>query len=319
MAMNKPVQVFLGAELASYGFGQGHPFSPQRMSAFEEEFNRQGLKQQVQICEPQQATEALIKSFHSPEYVEQVKNQSETGEGYLDYGDTPAFKGVYTAAAYVVGSTVAAAENILAGRAKRGFVPIAGLHHGQRSRASGFCVFNDCCVLIETLRHKYGMQRIVYVDIDAHHGDGVFYAYNSDPQVLIVDFHEDGLYPGTGSKEETGKGKALGSKLNFPLPRECEDPTFLDLWPEAESFIQQAQPEFIILQCGADSIKGDPITHLNLSPSAHVHVTKQLCGLAEQYNCGLLALGGGGYNLTNIAQGWCAVVSALLQSPYENI
>ena len=113
----------------------------------------------------------------------------------------------------VVGSVLDAIRRILAGDCPRAFVPIAGLHHARRDSAAGFCVFNDCGVAIETLRHQHGVQRIAYVDIDAHHGDGVFYAYEADPGVAIGDIHEDGryLYPGTGAAHETGVGPAMAS------------------------------------------------------------------------------------------------------------
>lgn len=317
--MGKTVQVFLGEAIAEYGFGDGHPFNTQRMSAFETAFYQQQLDKKVSLCPPQMASDEVLAYFHTLDYIEQVKRQSKTGEGYLDYGDTPAFHGVYEAAAHVVGSSVQAAINILSGDTTHAFVPIAGLHHARRDRASGFCVFNDCGVVIEALRKK-GLNRIVYVDIDAHHGDGVFYSFEDYPDVFIVDFHEDGrfLYPGTGSKEETGKGKAQGSKLNFPLPMQCNDELFLQLWPQAEDFIRQQQPEFIILQCGADSLAGDPITHLQLSEKAHAHTAQRLCVVAKEFNCGILAQGGGGYNLQNIATAWCAVVKELCEDYEKN-
>jgi len=214
-----PVQVYVGEALARYGFGEGHPFGPDRMDAFWKEAVRQGLNKRVVITDPVQAIEELIHRFHTSAYIERVKTLSETGEGFLDYGDTPAFKGVYEAASTVVGSGLAAIETVMQGEYPRCFIPIAGLHHARRDMAAGFCVFNDAGVLIEALRSIYGIKRIAYADIDAHHGDGVFYAFEDDPDVWIADIHEDGryLYPGTGHADETGKGGAKGSKLNLPL------------------------------------------------------------------------------------------------------
>ncbi|MFM1891597.1 MAG: hypothetical protein RLZ44_674, partial [Pseudomonadota bacterium] len=203
------------------------------------------------------------------------------------------------------------------GTTRRAFVPIAGLHHARRDQAAGFCVFNDCGVAIETLRQRYGVQRIAYVDIDAHHGDGVFYAFEDDPGLTIVDLHEDGryLYPGSGAVGETGKGAAKGSKLNVPMPPGADDSAFFQVWPQVEAFVDRARPQFILLQCGADSLAGDPITHLAYSSSAHHHAAARLCALANRHCDGrLLALGGGGYNLDNLADAWCAVVSAMLEA-----
>jgi acetoin utilization protein AcuC len=204
---------------------------------------------------------------------------------------------------------------VVEGRCRRAFTPIAGLHHARRDRAAGFCVFNDCGLAIEALRRRHGIRRIAYVDIDAHHGDGVFYAFESDPDLCIVDFHEDGhyLYPGTGFAEETGRGKARGSKLNIPLPPGTDVKAALALWDRAETFIEAAQPEFILLQCGADSLAGDPITHLQLSGAFHAHVARRLVALAQRQAGGrMVAMGGGGYAPENIAEAWNDVIEGML-------
>lgn len=313
--MNAPVAVYVGPELAAYGFGHGHPFGPDRMDAFWHRMVSSGLDRLVRVCSPQQAAEQQILSFHTAEYLQQVRFQSKTGTGYLDAGDTPAFVGMLEAASAVVGTVLAAVADIVHGKCRQAFVPIAGLHHARRDSAAGFCVFNDCGIAVETLRREHHIRRIAYVDIDAHHGDGVFYAFEADPDLAIVDLHEDGrfLYPGTGFTEETGTGEAKGTKLNIPLPPEAGDQTFFKLWDMAERFLDDARPEFILLQCGADSLAGDPITHLNLTEAAHARVANRLKALAEQH-CGgrLLALGGGGYNRDNLARAWTAVVSSMV-------
>ena len=204
----KIVNVTIGPEIARYGFLDGHPFGPYRLQAFWDEALHQGLDHQVQVVQPVLATEQELLRFHTLEYVRQVQEQSVTGAGYLDLGDTPAYPGVYEAAAHVVGSALDAMRQIMAGTCAHAFVPIAGLHHARPDTARGFCVFNDIGVLIHSLRQEYGIQRIAYVDIDAHHGDGVFYAFESDPQVRILDFHQEYIYPGTGDASEHGKHKA---------------------------------------------------------------------------------------------------------------
>jgi len=315
MGSRESVCVYVGKALAAYGFGEGHPFGPDRMGVFWDRMQDLGLDRRVQVCDPHRATDEQILRFHTPDYLDRVKAQSQTGEGFLDYTDTPAFKGVYEAAATVVGTALAALDAIMAGDCRQAFVPIAGLHHARRGEAAGFCVFNDCGVVIETLRNEYEIDRIAYVDIDAHHGDGVYYSFTHDRDLCIVDLHEDGdyLYPGTGSVDETGSGPATGTKLNIPLPPNAGDDAFFKAWGSAESFIDKARPEFIILQCGADSLAGDPITHLKFSSAAHRHAAERLKALADKHANGrLLALGGGGYNRNNLAEAWTAVVAALL-------
>ncbi|MDH5649092.1 MAG: acetoin utilization protein AcuC [Gammaproteobacteria bacterium] len=311
------VCVYYGEALARYGFGQGHPFGPDRLEAFWRQLVQQELNHSVITCTPVMCSDDDLLLFHTPDYIAQVKQQSESGEGYLDSGDTPAFKGVYEAASFVVGSVLDALEKILHGGCTRAFVPIAGLHHAYRHRAKGFCVFNDIGVGIEWLRRRHNIHRIAYVDIDAHHGDGVFYSFESDPDLIFADFHEDGhyLYPGTGAVTETGKGAAVGTKLNIPMPPRADDRLFFEIWPQIEIFIRNAEPEIILLQAGADSIAGDPITHMAYSPDVHAHATRQLCLLANEFCQGrLLATGGGGYHRGNLARAWTAVVKSLIEA-----
>lgn len=311
-----PCCVYHGPALAAYGFGRGHPFGPHRLEAFWAQCRAAGLDDRLCIRAPVQARDADILRFHTADYLERVKRQSESGRGYLDSGDTPAFAGMYEAAATVVGSVLDAAVRVLAGECRRAFVPIAGLHHARRDGAAGFCVFNDCGVLIETLRAVHGLTRIAYVDIDAHHGDGVFYAFEDDPDLVVVDIHEDGryLYPGTGAAAETGLGPAAGTKLNIPLPPYSDDAAVHAVWPSAEAFLRDARPQFVILQCGADSVRGDPLTHLNYSRELHGEIAQRLCGIADEVCHGrLVALGGGGYDRANLAAAWTGVVAALAE------
>ncbi|MGE0582098.1 MAG: acetoin utilization protein AcuC [Steroidobacteraceae bacterium] len=308
------VLVVMGETIARYGFPEGHPFGVDRHDAFARQFELRGFDARVSVASPAPAQADELLLFHTPHYVDFVRERSASGQGFLDDGDTPAFRGVYEAAASVVGATLVAARALMAGVARRAFVPIAGLHHAARDHAAGFCVFNDVGVAIEVLRREYGLARIAYVDIDAHHGDGVFYAYESDPQVIFADIHEDGrtLYPGTGSADETGKGAAAGAKLNIPVPGGADDTAFDAVWPRVLAFIEAARPEFIILQCGADSIAGDPITHLAFTPASHGRAARDLAGLADRLGHGrVLALGGGGYNRANLAQAWNDVVENL--------
>ena len=307
--------VYLGDALALYNFGEQHPFGPNRHQAFKQAFEKLGLNNQVDILNPATTTQQIIELFHTHDYVNQVIEQSKFGTGYLDQGDTPAFIGMYEAASTVVGTVINAIDRLMNNEYKRAFIPIAGLHHARRHVAAGFCVFNDCGVSIEYLRSKYELNRVAYIDIDAHHGDGVFYSFDDDPDLIFADFHEDGkhLYPGTGAISETGSGKAKDTKLNIPMPPEATDKEFKKIWPNVESYIRDNKPEFILLQGGADSIQGDPITHLAYSEQVHAFVVKQLCEIADEHCEGrILIMGGGGYNLDNIAKTWTAMVSAMV-------
>ena len=319
-AENEQVLVLKGDNMAAYGFGAGHPFGPDRHDAFHAELAGRYFAARVRLCGADPAGRPELETFHTPQYVDFVEQQCRLGQGFLDAGDTPAQAGLFEAAAAVVGGTLTALEQIIDGRARRAFVPIGGLHHAGREHAAGFCVFNDCGIAAEVLRRRHGVRKIAYVDIDAHHGDGMFYAFEDDPDLYFADIHEDGrgFYPGTGHAGETGTGLAAGTKLNIPLRPLAGDEDFFAAWERIEAYLHAAEPEFILFQCGADSLAGDPITHLQYSESAHGCAAASLCRIADVYCDGrLLAMGGGGYDRGNLARAWTAVVAAMVDSTSE--
>ncbi len=308
--MKNPVYVYKGDDIARYGFGDPHPFGTDRHDVFHKELesaNVDGIK----LAHGRRANVDELALFHTAEYIEKVSRLSAEGRGFLDEGDTPAVKGIFDAASDVVGAVLDAADRIMHGEMTRAFVPIAGLHHAARDRAAGFCVFNDCGIVAEYLRKNYGLRRIAYIDIDAHHGDGVFYGFEDDPDLVFADIHEDGryLYPGTGAESETGTGRARGTKLNIPLAPGADDTEFRAAWRRVEDYLNAAKPEFILFQCGADSLDGDPITHLSFSSAAHGEAAAALCRIADAHANGrIIGTGGGGYNRRNLAVAWTAVV-----------
>ena len=308
--------LFYGEALRKYAFPAGHPFRVERVERFWELVSKDGVanSEKVQVCEPVMADESDVLSFHIPEYVNFVKKASKIGKGYLDRGDTPAFKGVYEASLYVVGTTLKALEMVMSNNASSAFNPIGGLHHAWRDRASGFCVFNDAAIAIMLAKTKYKLDRILYVDIDAHHGDGVFYEFYNDPEAFIVDMHEDGklLFPGTGFEDEIGSGNAAGRKMNIVMAAGSGAEEFKKGFAKIIQFAEKAEPELILLQCGADGLAGDPITHLQYTPECHRFAAENLYGLSERFCKGkIVAMGGGGYNLDNVARAWLEIVRGL--------
>jgi acetoin utilization protein AcuC len=305
--------VYKGDALANYGFGDEHPFGVDRHDAFQSELANAQLGTAIRYADPRRASADELALFHTPEYIDLVSRMSHEGRGFLDGGDTPAYPGIFDTASDVAGTTLAAVDAVMAGESRRAFVPIAGLHHAGRGHAAGFCVFNDCGIAVEHLRKNHGVTRVAYVDIDAHHGDGVFYGFESDPDLIFADIHEDGryLYPGTGFAGETGTGRAEGTKLNIPMPPGAGDAEFDAVWTRVVDYVDEAAPEFIILQCGADSLAGDPITHLRYTESAHGRAARDLRELADRHCAGrIVGTGGGGYNLDNLARAWTRVVQA---------
>jgi len=316
--MTSEHEVFLayGKELLRYDFGPDHPMNKKRIATFFRLCRESGILKdpRVSAVTPRMATEDELLLFHTSEYIELVRQSSENADMLLDDEDTPAFKGVYEASKYVVGTTLECLERTIKGRGYA-FNPMGGLHHARRDHAAGFCVFNDIGVAIETARRKWGLKRVLYIDIDAHHGDGVMYAYYDDPEVLVLDFHESGkhLYPGTGFEHETGGPNAGGSKNNVPLPPGADDNYFRSKLETASDFLRDSHPELVILQAGADCLKGDPIADLSLSSKTHELMTQTARRIADQQcSSRLLVLGGGGYDLKNISEAWMSVLHALL-------
>ncbi len=314
-ALEASVHLFADPELAGYGFGDGHPLGIDRQGAFLAEATRQGLVARATLKDGRVATRAELARFHTADYVEMVASAEAHGREMLDGGDTPVFPNVYGASARVVGAALEALADVMHARCARTLQPIGGLHHAARDHAAGFCVFNDLGVVIETLRAEYGIKRVAYVDIDAHHGDGVFYAFEADPELIFADLHQDSrtLYPGTGRADETGRGAAAGTKLNLEMPPRADDQAFFLAWSQVETHLEKHAPEFIVFQCGADSLRGDPLAQLAYSPAAHAHATQRLCVLADRHAQGrLMAFGGGGYDRGNLGRAWSAVLRELL-------
>ncbi|MEO8159514.1 MAG: acetoin utilization protein AcuC [Betaproteobacteria bacterium] len=307
--------LFAGTALAQYGFPRGHPLGVDRQAAFMAAADGQGSLAKAGICAARAATNEELGRFHTQRLIDKVRNAERDRIEFLDNGDTPVFPGVFEASANVVGAALDGLERVMTGQCLRSFQPIGGLHHAGRDHCAGFCVFNDIGVVIETLRQYCGVRRVAYVDIDVHHGDGIFYAYEEDPDLVIADIHEDGrfLYPGTGREDETGKGAAKGSKLNIALRPASGDTEFMQAWIRVERHLVRFEPEFILFQCGADGLRGDPLAHLNYTVGVHAHATQRLLAIAARYSKGrLMAFGGGGYNRDNLAAAWSSVLREIV-------
>jgi acetoin utilization protein AcuC len=300
-----------------YDFGSQHPLRPVRVKLTYELIQSKGILQQgsIEVIKPRLASRAEILLFHEDDYIRLVEQYSKRGSGLLDMGDTPAFKGCYEATSLVVGASIVAADEVMSGRLSHSFNPSGGLHHAHPERASGFCIFNDPAIVITHLKSRYSVRRIAYLDIDAHHGDGVMYGYYDDPSVLDIDFHESGhfLFPGTGFPDEIGKGEARGLKLNIPLPPSTGDEAYLEAFQQiVPGALKKFRPEIILVQCGADGHLDDRLAHLRLTTKVYSEVVSQVHDLAHQLcNGRLLLFGGGGYTLANVPRVWTVAFSTL--------
>ena len=318
--MSGPLHVYYGPEIQQYYFGPQHPFNQRRVELSVELMSASGLfETNGNSCRPiRQATREEALLFHSEEYVSLLERANERGTGFLDRGDTPAFPGCFDAALWAVGGTLAALDAVLGGEGHAYSVG-GGHHHAHRDAASGFCILNDAAIALLIARERYNIRRALYLDIDVHHGDGVFYGFLSEPWLLDIDFHQDGrtLYPGTGFEWEIGQGDAAGIKLNVPFGPGAADDSALLAWREvAVPAIRAYRPELILMQCGADAHDGDPLAALRWSTGPYLEIARSVHALAHELADGrLLLLGGGGYNPANVCLAWAGIGLAVGEAP----
>lgn len=322
------VLVHRGEALSAYGWEDKPWFRPHdRLPALLEEIERRGLAPRLSFREARAATDDELATFHTRAHVERVTARCRANEGALDQGATPARATVERAARHVVGAVLDATAALLAGEAKRAFVPIAGFHHAHREEARMYCLYNDPAIAITRLLGALPGRTIGYVDVDVHQGDGVYDGFADEPRALLVDLHESWrtLWPHSpeqpapgavrGDATHTGVGAARGTKLNVELDPGTDDDTYLARWAEAEAFLEAARPAFLVFEAGVDHLRGDSFGHLDLSERCVAHVTERLVRLAERHGEGrLLVLGGGAYSAEGARRGWGAVLEVLARA-----
>lgn len=299
-----------------FDYGSEHPLRMERLGLTWRLMEAYGLTALpgTSVLEPEPAAEEALARFHTADYLAVLRAANDGrmprgGERYgLGPGDNPVFPGLWDAARWCAGGSLLAADLVAEGRAARVFHFAGGLHHAMPDRASGFCYVNDAVLAIQRLRER-GL-RVAYVDVDAHHGDGVQFAFYGDPAVLTISTHERGdyLFPGTGFVEETGAGAGLGYSVNLPLEPFTDSAIYLPAFEAVVPPLLGAfRPDVVVAQLGIDGHRTDPLTHLELDVQGFARAVTRLVGLAPR----LLALGGGGYDLQNVARGWTAAWAVL--------
>lgn len=307
--------LMVGEKLFKYGFSN-HPLSRKRFELFYTLLQDSDLLKDsnLKLEEATPVNLDILKLFHRESYINRVKEASEKGGGYLDMGDTPAYPGVYEISLCSVGATVRAIDAVVRRKVFFGVNVSGGWHHSRRDGAAGFCIFNDVAVGIIYAFVNLSIDKIYYIDIDAHHGDGVYYSFEEDPHVYIFDIHEDGhyLYPGTGFEYERGRGVGEGTKINIPLPPYSGDELLLKYIREAYEFGVKIHPDLILIQGGMDGLSGDPLTHLNYSVDGYLEALSELLKLAKYLDVGLVFLGGGGYQYDVVAKTWLKILNLMV-------
>lgn len=311
--------VFIYSEdLLKYRFSSHHPFNQARLKLTLDLLQKANAITDKDIISPRPATDEELLLIHDPNYVEAVrlagKGQlcEETAEGYgLGTEDTPIFANMHEASSLLVGGTLTAVDQVMTGKADHALHLGGGLHHGFRGKASGFCIYNDSSVAIKYLLEKYKV-RVLYIDTDAHHGDGVQWSFYDEPNVCTLSIHETGryLFPGTGNVNERGQGKGYGYSFNIPVDAFTEDESWLHSYSNALMEVADFfKPDVIFTQNGADSHYYDPLTHLSATMKIYREIPKLAHEIAHKYcNGRWIAVGGGGYDIWRVVpRAWALI------------
>ena len=327
--MSTAILVVWSDDLLQYDLGENHPMAPNRL-AFTMALARDlGIlaRSGVRVAPPQPVAESVLELVHTADYVAAVRaaplqNNVELLASFgLGDGDNPIFEGMHEASALVVGGTVGAARAVRAGEAQHAVNLAGGLHHAMPSRASGFCVYNDAAVAIADLLAD-GVGRVAYVDVDAHHGDGVETAFYDDSRVLTISLHESGYsaFPGTGFPHHTGTGRAEGTAVNVALPPDTGDAGWLRAFSAVvPPLVNAFEPEILVTQLGCDSHRLDPLAQLDLSVDAHRMTYALLHELAHEVTSGRwVAVGGGGYDIVRVVPAsWTHLLAEMTGEPLD--
>jgi len=305
-------------EMSWFDFGEDHPFKPERAAKTYDLCTRYGVMNHpwMKILEPEALPIELLPLFHEPVYLRLLQGAKEGkvtpemiahGLGTLD---NPIIFGIYEWSLQAAGGTLGAMDSLVKEETVAAFNPLGGFHHAMPDHAEGFCYINDIAIAIRYALSRMPDLKIAYIDLDAHHGNGVQHAFYNDPRVFVISLHETGktLYPWSGFENETGEGDGKGFTVNFPLEPGTDDEVYdfafqETILPLARSF----SPDLIVAEIGADALVSDPLTHLKLTNNSYQKAIKEIMTLCPK----VLALGGGGYDLYRTARCWTLAWSIL--------
>ncbi len=314
-----PGSIFVySEEMGWFDFGPDHPFKPERATKTYELCTRYGVMNQpwMKILEPEAIDMAFLALFHEPEYLSLLEEASEGKvrlemlERGLGTSDNPILSGIYEWSLLVAGGTHTAMHRLIKDDAFVAFNPLGGFHHAMPGHAEGFCYINDIAIAIMYALRKSPGLRIVYIDFDAHHGNGVQEAFYRDPNVLVISLHETGrtLYPWSGYETEIGEGEGRGFTVNLPLEPGTDDEVYnFALDAVVFPLVKAYSPDLIVAELGADALISDPLTHLKLTNNSYQRAVKGIMELCPK----ILGLGGGGYDLYRTSRCWTLAWSIL--------
>ncbi|KAI5969874.1 hypothetical protein CANMA_001073 [Candida margitis] len=313
----KRIAYFYDADIGNYAYGAGHPMKPHRIRMAHSLIMNYGLYKKMEIYRAKPATKQEMCQFHTDEYIDFISRVSPDNLDMFSKesvkfnvgDDCPVFDGLFEYCGISGGGSMEGAARLNRGKCDIAINYAGGLHHAKKSEASGFCYLNDIVLgIIELLRYH---PRVLYIDIDVHHGDGVEEAFYTTDRVMTCSFHKYGeFFPGTGELRDIGVGKGKYHSVNVPLRDGIDDATYKSIFePVISKIVEWYQPSAIVLQCGGDSLSGDRLGCFNLSMEGHANCIN----FVKSLNIPLMVVGGGGYTMRNVARTW-AYESGLLNN-----
>lgn len=318
----KRVAYFYDAEIGNYHYGQGHPMKPHRVRMTHNLVVNYGLYRKMEVYRPKLITPDQLSRFHSDDYINFLRKI--TPDNMHDYTrqlqrfnvgeDCPVFDGLFEFCQIYTSGSIGGAVRLNEGNSDVVINWAGGLHHAKKSEASGFCYINDCVIAILELLKQH--QRVLYIDIDIHHGDGVEEAFYTTNRVMTASFHKFGEYfPGTGDVMDKGYGVGENYAINVPLQDGMDDESYRSVFrPVINKIMEVFQPGAVVLQCGADSLSGDRLGCFNLSLQGHADCVD----FVNSFNIPTLVLGGGGYTLRNVPRCWAYETAVILNTPVKD-
>ena len=327
--MTKSSLFIYSEQETGYRLQQGHPFNQERLLPAIDLLEKLGAVPETAIRPPVMAPEDKLLAIHSADYIEAVKAlslddpedlwKSRADKYGFDMEDTPYFPGMHEVTSLLVGGSIRAVDEVMSGHTEHALHLGGGLHHALRNRAGGFCIYNDASVAIEHARTHYGA-RILYIDTDVHHGDGVQWSFYSEPDVCTLSIHETGkyLFPGTGAVNERGEGTAFGTCINIPVEPYTEDASWLECFEEVlHQVAAHFKPDLIVSQHGCDAHAYDPLSHVHCSMDIYLAMPQLIHRVAHEHSHGRwVALGGGGYDFWRVVpRAWSLLWLVMSDNP----
>ncbi|TIB33919.1 hypothetical protein E3P86_02905 [Wallemia ichthyophaga] len=319
--LNSKVAYFYDPDVGNYSYGFGHPMKPHRMRMVHNLILNYNLDSKMSLLKPPRASPEEMTRFHTDEYIdflhhvtpETATDLTRNHEIFLAGEDCPSFEGLFEFCSISAGGSIAAANRLTSGESDIAVNWAGGLHHAKKREASGFCYVNDIVLsIIELLRYH---QRVLYIDIDIHHGDGVEEAFYTTDRVLTCSFHKyPDYFPGTGSTDDTGIHNGKNYSINFPLRDGIDDDSYQSVFkPTIQRIMEYYRPGAVVLQCGADSLAGDKLGVFNLSMKGHA----ECVDFVKKFDLPMIVLGGGGYAVRNVSRTWTYETGLLVDKQLE--